>query len=62
VLKGDSRDDDQSGEISQQRVFWLYRCYALVLLRRYRAACERHIEQLDQAAVMRAMKAWQASA
>ncbi len=48
VWKSSGRDEP-GGEISYQRLYGLYRCYELVLFRRYRAACADNIERLDRA-------------
>lgn len=48
VHKRSERQGDQAGEISYQRLYWLYRCYELILFRRYRTACENNIERLDR--------------
>jgi hypothetical protein len=44
-----AEDDDQTGEVTYQRLFWLYRSYELVLNRRFQSACQKHMEKLDQA-------------
>ncbi|MGE3806783.1 MAG: hypothetical protein AB7K24_19110 [Gemmataceae bacterium] len=49
IIKEPTRDDDMSGDLAYQRLFWLYRCHELVLLRRYPAACARNVERLDRA-------------
>jgi hypothetical protein len=49
VSKASERAVDASGEISYQRLYWLYRSYELVLVRRYRAACRNNMETLDRA-------------
>jgi hypothetical protein len=38
-----------AGEVTYQRLYWLYRCYELVLGRRYAAACPGRLEKLDTA-------------
>jgi hypothetical protein len=43
-----SKDSD-AGEVTYQRMFWLYRCYFLVLQPRYPSACEQSVEKLDDA-------------
>jgi hypothetical protein len=43
-----SKDSD-AGEVTYQRMFWLYRCYFLVLQQRYPSACGQSVEKLDEA-------------
>jgi hypothetical protein len=38
-----------AGEVTYQRMFWLYRCYFLVLQQRYPSACQQSVEKLDEA-------------
>lgn len=45
----ESEHDHQAGGISYQRLHWLYRCYELVLFRRYGSICKTNIENLDRA-------------
>ncbi len=40
-------DKKSPGEISNQRIYGLYRCYELVLFRRYPGACTKNVEKLD---------------
>jgi len=51
---------ESTGEISYQRLYGLYRCYELVLFRRYPRACKKNIEKLDQilAALMQRESDW----
>jgi hypothetical protein len=49
ILKEPGREDDVAGDRAHQRLFWLYRSYELVLLRRYPDACARNVERLDGA-------------
>ena len=35
--------------MTYQYLFWIYRCYELVLYRRYRSAFESRVEQVDRA-------------
>ena len=35
--------------MTYQRLFWIYRCYELVLSRRYRTALDSRAEQVDRA-------------
>jgi hypothetical protein len=41
--------DDATGETTYQHLYGLYRCYELVLFRRYRNNCARNFEKLDRA-------------
>ena len=49
MFKESAHPGDQTGEISYQRLYWLYRCYELVLFRRYGTSCANNIEKLDRA-------------
>jgi len=49
IHKDSKGADDQSGDLTYQRVYWVYRSHQLVLSRRYSAACKRHVEQVDRA-------------
>ena len=49
VAKEPPRGDDQRGDLTYQRLFWIYRCYELVLSRRYRTALDSRAEQVDRA-------------
>lgn len=49
-----------TGEIAYERLYALYRCYHLVLMRRYSKACKRRMSHLDRviAAIMRCTDEW----
>lgn len=49
ICRGPGRKDDQAGSTSYQRLYSLYRCYELVLFRRYRGSCHKNMEKLDRA-------------
>jgi hypothetical protein len=49
VLKKAAGAEDEKGDLTYQRLFWIYRCHYLVLARRYAAARAKHVQQVDRA-------------
>jgi hypothetical protein len=49
IRKESTRANAETGDLTYQRLHWIYRCYELVLLRRYGTACRNHIEKVDRA-------------
>jgi hypothetical protein len=49
IAKRAPRGEDKKGDLTYQYLFWIYRCYELVLYRRYRSAFESRVEQVDRA-------------
>jgi len=48
-LTSEHQGEEGTSQTTYQRLFFLYRVYELVLLRRYQNACKRNLTRLDHA-------------